>query len=877
MSRRPKREISITRIIWICCLTVFFTSVATITIFYLYFGDELISDGVGRVVERTVGYRVSLTGIRLAWPGRVAVDGMSLVAGPVAFSSGPAILEFRLGLTSPLTIKKVTMDSPSISVDMSRGGGGDGEKIIRKIMALDVAVTDGMLVLAERDGRYVFRDVNMTYEHGLFGASLTIAGSGRTEGIGEGAMPDGPFHASMRIMGTYPDVSVRGTVDAETSGYRIGDFLFMGESISARVRIDQDGMEATDITVDGLSIDEREHGLLVEGITASGEVKKVNGGPFTLGDVRLSVPRFGDIALNLTVEEDGEWNVTTEADSLTLSSANLRRLGDYAPDFMTGLGITGRARSVLSMGTVDAVDRSVVGNLEVDLINAGFSTPDSLYLGQGITGSGRLTFRDDIRGGFSFDGAFSVHDFGLLLSGLFVNFDKRQISVTGSGIINDGKVLKEFSGEVAVPSVFTAAVSGDVDFGGTDTRGRLSYKLKVRDMGGAFDILFRNYFMNRVDWLFTGAVSGSLDCRGTIEGNLARPRISGRLAVNGASLGFSDIDTTIEGISADVPFSVDLAGGSKKGEAVKLTPADFGRITVSRAVFGGVDIGAIELLPGLKENTFALKDDVELRVSGGTVIIGGVRAEDIFGEDGTTRLSLVVKGVDIAGLFPKEKLINLKGELSGDLTEAKLEGKKLFTSGGLTAKIFNGNVRIDTIWGQDIFDAGRRLGCDVAFEDIDLGALTETIDVGKVTGIARGRISDLIFSYGGPERFVFDVETVDRRGVEKRVSVDFVDKLTILGSGSTLFSGVLRSGLNRFVHDYNYSEIGIHLELKNDYFTLRGKIHEGDTEYFIKRSGFTGINVINQNPNNLIRFNDMMQRLERINIKDSGDIRIEKQ
>ncbi len=52
-------------------------------------------------------------------------------------------------------------------------------------------------------------------------------------------------------------------------------------------------------------------------------------------------------------------------------------------------------------------------------------------------------------------------------------------------------------------------------------------------------------------------------------------------------------------------------------------------------------------------------------------------------------------------------------------------------------------------------------------------------------------------------------------------------------------------------------------------------IHEGDTEYFIKRSGLTGINVINQNPNNLIRFDDMMRRLERINVKDTEDIRIE--
>jgi hypothetical protein len=217
----------------------------------------------------------------------------------------------------------------------------------------------------------------------------------------------------------------------------------------------------------------------------------------------------------------------------------------------------------------------------------------------------------------------------------------------------------------------------------------------------------------------------------------------------------------------------------------------------------------------------------------------------------------------------------LKGEISGDLPVVGVAGKKLFTSGYLTATIFKGTVRIEKIWGQDLLDAGRRFGCDVTFTGVDLGALTQTIDVGRVTGIAEGYISDFVFSYGGPERFVFDISTVDARGVKKRVSVDFVDKLTILGSGSTLFSGVLKGGIKQFIHDYNYSKIGIHLELKNDYFTLRGTIHEGGTEYFIKRSGLTGINVINQNPDNRIRFNDMMGRLERINVKDTEDIRVE--
>lgn len=875
MSAKPPKKSRLARIIWICCLAIFLGSVTTIAIFYYSFRDELIGDAVRRVVERTVGYHVSLTGIHLVAPGRVTVERMDLVIGRNVFSSGPSTLEFRIGLIRPLTIKKVTVHKPSISLDISGEGTRDGQRIIERIMEMDIVVQDGQLLLSDKARRYLFRDVDLTYEHGLVGATLAITGSARTEGVTDALSLDGPFQALMRVSGAYPDVSGRGTVSSAGSGYRIGGILFAAERFNARVRFDPDAVVVTDATVCGLSILEEERGLDLEEITATGALKKVTDGPFTLDDVKLSMPRFGEVLLNLTVQQNGQWEVTSEADSLTLSGANLRRLGTYAPDFMAGWGVSGRAKTLLAMGTTDTTDGSITGTLDIELINGGFSSPGSVYLGQGIGGTARILFRDDTRRGLSFDGEFSARDFGLLLSGLFVDFDKRRISGRLSGTLLESGGMKGLTGEVSVPSVFSARVSGDFDYGPSGPTGNLSYSLKSYDLGATFDILFRNFFSNRVGWLYTGTIAGSLDSRGTIAGAFSSPRVSGSVTITDVSLGFPDIDTHVEEIDASMPFSIELSGRPKGAAAPVLAADDFGKLTVSGAVVEGVAVDRVEVLPALVRNKLAFRDELVFSAAGGTVAIGGFAAEDIFDADATIRLSLGIAGVDIAALLPQEKALNLKGSLTGEFSEIGVTDKKLFTSGLLTAKIFSGKVVMENIWGQDIYDAGRRLGCDVTFSDIDLGALTDTVDVGSVTGIAEGRIAGLVISYGGPERFVFDVRTVDKRGVEKRVSVDFVDKLTILGSGSNLFSGVLRSGLNRFVSDYNYSGIGIHLELKNDYFTLRGTIHEGDTEYFIKRSGFTGINVINQNPENRIRFDDMMDRLERINVKNADEIRIE--
>ncbi len=292
MSKRLWKKTRLARIIWICCLTVFFGSLTAISVFYYYFGDELIGDAVGRVVERTVGYRVYLTGIRLVSPGAVIVEGMDLVTGPVVFSSGPAVLEFGLGLTTPLRIKKITVHNPSISLDVSREGGGDGDRLIQRIMELDITVENGELVLIDTSGRYIFQGVDMSYEHGIVGESLTIAGSARTEGINEGSMLDGPFYGRMRVAGTYPDVSARGAVRMGESGYRIGDFLFAGKHVTAHIRFNRDTVEATDISIDGLSIAAEGRGLMLDGITATGEMEKENDGAFILRDAALSVPRF---------------------------------------------------------------------------------------------------------------------------------------------------------------------------------------------------------------------------------------------------------------------------------------------------------------------------------------------------------------------------------------------------------------------------------------------------------------------------------------------------------------------------------------------------------------------------------------------------------
>jgi hypothetical protein len=94
--------------------------------------------------------------------------------------------------------------------------------------------------------------------------------------------------------------------------------------------------------------------------------------------------------------------------------------------------------------------------------------------------------------------------------------------------------------------------------------------------------------------------------------------------------------------------------------------------------------------------------------------------------------------------------------------------------------------------------------------------------------------------------------------------VDAVENISIIGTGSAGIGGILKTGIRSFFKEYPYSRIGIRCTLENDKFSVRGKIHSGGTEYLVRRAFLRGIDIVNQNPDNVISFKDMQERISRI-------------
>lgn len=272
----------------------------------------------------------------------------------------------------------------------------------------------------------------------------------------------------------------------------------------------------------------------------------------------------------------------------------------------------------------------------------------------------------------------------------------------------------------------------------------------------------------------------------------------------------------------------------------------------------------------LYPNGFQAQKDLELPFAGGRIRAAHLRGEDLLSPQRRLEVSLNLDSLEIASLTQGLGIGTLSGRLEGDFPMILYRDGRLELSGKAIARIFGGEVEATHLYAESPFSQGRRLGGDFYFRRLDLEKISERTPWGRVTGIVQGSLQGLEMAYGEPSRFILDLESVPTHGVKQRISVEAVKNLSYLGTGSFGVAQLFNRGVNRFFSEYAYRRIGIHSQLENDQFILRGKIHQEGKEYLIRRGFFGGINVINQNPQNIISFKDLSERIRRLSLAGKG-------
>jgi hypothetical protein len=578
------------------------------------------------------------------------------------------------------------------------------------------------------------------------------------------------------------------------------------------------------------------------------------GGDFIQKRVRLTgltlnTGSIKDLSIVASLDLNAPYTLEAEVDYRGLELEKL--WPRFSPGAYKGFSVkgTGRMGSSFKATVTEGEDYRVTGSADLKISGGGFSSPDATMIGEGIVTRASGSFELDFplkKARFSVDA--SATDFELLLNRFYGDFKEKGVFLSAEveymkDSNSDSDTLKVSRADINLADIVTVEVRGEVS--------------ALTDTQESFPFLAR--------LSMDGTSSGVISLKGSQEGLKATGEVNVmdadviRKGEKGAAFSATGIDITLP---VDIAYPEALPPPpSAPSPPSPEEPQNFGSLTVKRISWGALEINELDLLPVVWQNALLLKEDITLPVFGGNVSVKDFHLRDVLDAGKGLELSMEVAGVDMAELSVALGLPEFGGSLSGTVPRINLVGTSLVTKGEINLVVFGGELRVSEISVNDVLSPVAALEVTLEFKDIDLRSLTDTFEFGHISGILQGSVEELVMVNGQPESFVARVETVKTRGVSQKISVEALEKISILGTGSP--SRILSRGVYQFFKEYKYSKMGFTGKLKNDNFLLLGIETVEGKGYLVKGTLLPPkVDVITYTQN--VSFKEMVKRLKRV-------------
>lgn len=725
------------------------------------------------------------------------------------------------------------------------------------------------LLFKGSDAQIRFKKIDLTVkdfspEHGgalSFTGLVSINEPGRSE-----LFATGKCKGTLQLTGIFPDMLGKGVVELEIETFTAGKISMKGMKFTVPVQFGKDRIDITGSNIgieEFLLMKEGEKAILKKCLIGISAWYQAKTGNLTSDTIRITMPGVGLLngAARLTLKGAMPINASLETKDLNFSNLFSMAKSLMTQDEAKKWSIQGQGSLKGRMtGTLSGRSPSLSGSLTMDIKKGGFASPDGSKAAQGIN--------------------------GLVIMNFSLPRGEKDASLKVSSRISSGEYLwgryyKDLSKDPASFStnadILTSSKAGSRFKGVCDlfNTGQYAYDGYFGKDGWRFHVSAREMAIKRIvsDFLshYLAEVAPSLkgiDTGGRLNADIAVTSVDKRLAASGtvklagASLKLPAISLDLKGLDMDVPF--DLAAGGDTGTEPKSDGSKLGWITILGFRKGEYTLPELKIPIIASGSDITATGVISVPFYGGAVRIRDLVASDVLGASPRLSFAGSVSGIDLPRLLNDLTGLTFPGSVKARFPMVAYQDGELKAEGGMSVDIFGGRIEALDMYVKDLFASSRKIGGDIVFNDIDLGKITETIKIGKITGIVGGSVKDLQIEYGQPSRFVFDLDTVKKGGVPRRVSVDAIENISILGTGSGGIGAILKNGLNKFFKDYPYSRIGIRCTLENDNFNIRGKIIEGGTEYLIRRAFLRGIDVVNRDPYNVVSFKDMQERIGRV-------------
>ncbi|HWR88905.1 MAG TPA: hypothetical protein VN260_01480 [Dissulfurispiraceae bacterium] len=576
--------------------------------------------------------------------------------------------------------------------------------------------------------------------------------------------------------------------------------------------------------------------------------------------LKAQAPAFGTVegVLGGTAGDPFSWKTTLKAPSLDIAGV-LAILRPLLPPSYSQWSAQGKgAVDIEAEGRYSDGRLTWSGTVEIGLTEGGFSSPDGSRAGQGLTGRMKMRLQSPQGTGqekrVSFDVTTDVTPAEILWGTYYNRFSE---------------VLRISSrGDFTYQPDYAAVIKGSMDLFGTGTllfSGSVQGDRLSVDVQGdhlphqpLYDTFLAQYVRERAVLLEGTVMTGHSSVSVKVSGEEGRFTLTGSVRIDDASLSIPGLSLSVENLNLTLPYDLSYPDA---GTAVETPQAEPGRLRVASFAKDDVVLKDLDMPIVISRNSVSLPERLSLPLYGGVLQVEGLKAERILSADRSLTTQVTLASLDLGSMTQSLTGITIPGRLDASLRNILYREGRWTSEGSAGASLFDGVVEATGIHAERLFDESRRLGADLVFRGINLEKMTEIVKIGKITGVIQGAMKNLVVEYGQLARFILDIDSAESEGIKQTISIDAVNNISILGSGS---AGISMFGLNRFFREFPYSRLGIHCTLENDTFTLRGKIREGGKEYLVRKTFFMGIDIINQNPDNTISFRDMQERLSRI-------------
>src|SRR5688572_2941720 len=593
-----------------------------------------------------------------------------------------------------------------------------------------------------------------------------------------------------------------------------------------------DGMAAAELTVNGPL-----KGLQVTGAISSNKLD-LHGGNFSLADIALHAP------VDWTASSLKLKDVSLKGQSLILGAKDRTQAGAEQVHINGSLAYTPEAPLVV--------------NGRVQINGGRFASADGTKLGENLLLSGTVeVVSNTARHPMRIAGKLSLQRGEMLWGKFFADLGGQRPVLEF-----DGDYSRDEDSVRLRQSRLTLASTGGIEVSGTINQLARAPSVEIQahsdnlSAGGFFTFFVQENFKRQYPILDKLSIGGQIAFQLHARGNWDRLITEGRMTLQGGELRRGPNEWEIGPLALSLPFQVSYP---EKSNSVNRTPP--GILSIRGGRFGSRSFEPITSAISLSNNTLIFHQPVRLVIFGGSVEITNLAWPDVVNDPKAMSFALDLRLLQLEELTDALGWPRFSGTLSGAIPQIRSTGDTLRSEGQVHADLFGGQLQIAQMEIENLFSTVPSLKLAARFQNIRLEQVSDTFAFGKISGILEGAVNDLVITEGQPARFQAQVETVDRPESSQWISVEALNKITILSSGQD--SNVLYGGLAGLFDNFRYSKMGFRASLRNDRLTLRGVESRDGKEFLVVGTLLPPtVNIISHTQE--IGFSELLRRLERI-------------